>query len=160
MGVGILRGRGIPWFEKNKFQSFKFSKFQSFKVSRFQNSRFQLRGTHIFKVVRFWDYHIVKHIFQMIWDFLRFLKYLGASQITNNWFGESWSRPSGPETIKTLTFRVLQWWNQKVIKPKWSRRILRNPPAPACQGHQGCVIGYSSCLNNYGSCLQLSGYCC
>ena len=40
----------------------------------------------------------------------------------------------------------------------WSRQILKNPPAPACQGHQGCVIWNNSLFNNYQSFFQLSGY--
>ena len=39
-----------------------------------------------------------------------------------------------------------------------SRGLGRNPPAPACQGLQGCVFRYSSLFNNYRSCFQLSGY--
>ena len=36
----------------------------------------------------------------MIWDFLGCSKYLGVSNIKNNWFWEWWSRPLGPNTMK------------------------------------------------------------
>ena len=35
-------------------------------------------------------------------------RYLGVSQIKNNRFGESWSRPPGPRTIQMRGFRVFQ----------------------------------------------------
>ena len=40
--------------------------------------------------------------------FLGFLKYLGVLNIKNNCFGESWSRPPGPRTIKMRGLGVSQ----------------------------------------------------
>ena len=45
-------------------------------------------------------------------DFLDLLKVLGVPKIKNNWFGESWSRPPGPETI-TIDFSSLPIMNPK-----------------------------------------------
>ena len=44
----------------------------------------------------------------------------------NNWFGESWSRPPGPKTMKLKGFRVFPKWNRNVTNPEWSRIILRS----------------------------------
>ena len=38
---------------------------------------------------------------------------------------ESWSRPLGLKTMDMKGFRVFLKWNLKVIRPKWSRIIIR-----------------------------------
>ena len=52
-------------------------------------------------------------------------------------FGEIWRSKK-----KDVLLRML---------PKWK------PPAPACQGHQGCVIRYSSLFNNYQHAFRYQG---
>ena len=46
--------------------------------------------------------------------------------------------------------------NRKRIERVRNQIANEDPLAPACQGHQGCVITYNSFFNNYRSCFLLS----
>ena len=54
-------------------------------------------------------------------------------------------------------FREVTFAREMVIFAQ-ERSLWNYPPAPACQGHQGCGFRISSLLNNQHSCFQLSGY--
>ena len=39
-------------------------------------------------------------------------------------------------------------------------QLVENPPAPACQGHQGCVFRYNSLLTIIGHAFSYQAICC
>ena len=47
-------------------------------------------------------------------------------QSSNNWFGESWTRPEIRKTWKWWVFKFSQKCNRKVTNPEWSRIIIRS----------------------------------
>ena len=57
--------------------------------------------------------------------FLNYLKYLGVSKVTHNWFG-SHGHVQNPKIMNMMGFQVFPKWNRKVTCPKWSRIILRS----------------------------------
>ena len=68
-------------------------------------------------------------------------------------------------TRRSTELGCFTWREQKgrdIAKPIYCREPnlmwLLDPPAPACQGHQGCVFRYSSLLTISGHAIQLLGY--
>ena len=83
------------------------SNLQSFKVSNFRKCKL---SEHTFSTS--------SRCYILAFDFS---KYFGAFEIKNNSFGESWSRPPSPETMKMMGVRVFLKWILKVTNPNWSR---------------------------------------
>ena len=49
---------------------------------------------------------------------------------------------------------------EKISGRIWGTGSRVNPPAPACQGHQGCLIRYCARFNKYRSCFSYQAICC
>ena len=111
----------IAWFWRDidpfsRFQKFHFV-FSGWSIL-IPYSRFQAISRRIFIICRrppfsnFQDETIFDslRIAKLVLPKLILLKYLesfGVPEIKYNWFGESWSRPLGPQIMKMRVFRVL-----------------------------------------------------
>ena len=56
------------------------------------------------EILRSAQHNIINNSFIFLLDCL---KYLGVSNVENNWFWEAWSRPPGPKTIQIRGFELL-----------------------------------------------------
>ena len=111
--------------QSSKVPNLRTSNLQDSKVSTFQIPKFQLPSfqnpwnTHVPSFSRFEISRFPKTILLIMrLDFLGFLNVSRWFKIKSNWFGESWSRPPGPKSMKMTGVRVFFKLVLKFTDPK------------------------------------------